>query len=408
MVIGLNALYSIAEALCAVFVSVYFYVHSMDVSRVFLHYFALYSVTPAAFVLAGWYAKSRDRARVFRIGLALHAAYYAALLYLRESAPLHVVPLGMLLGMTWGFFWAGNNTFQFDFSTDKDKRAYFLGLISSVSGAAQLIAPLISGLIIRLAPSPHQGYHFIFAVALIVYLSAFVASLRIPKDVSLRVFRMRQALFPPKEHRDWRLIMIASATLAGSFHIFHFLLALLMFIESKNEASVGGFVALQGFTSVVAAYLVGRTATPKNRSAFLIIGTLLLLPAGLLVSWRMTALTLTVFGLLRALSTPVFGIPHTAIRFEVMQGTVADPADRIEYLCAWEVPLAIGRILMMSLILLLNALMGEAGLRFALFVLCFNRLLTLWLLRQVSFVRSPAPGSKAPLSGPGLRQTHGK
>ena len=68
VVILMNALYSVADSLCSVFVSVYFYINSMDVTLVFQHYVTLYIATPIAFIFAGWYAKTRDRTYVFRIG----------------------------------------------------------------------------------------------------------------------------------------------------------------------------------------------------------------------------------------------------------------------------------------------------------------------------------------------------
>ncbi len=390
LIIFMNALYAIAEALCSVFVSVYFYVHSMDFNTVFLHYLTLYTVTPVMFTLAGWYAKSRDRTHVFRIGLVLHALYYAALLYLREDAHLYAVHLGALMGVTWGFYWAGNNTFQFDFSTQMRSREYFVGLISSVSNGARLFAPVLSGIIISFSPTRQQGYHFIFAVALAIYLAAICMSFQIPQFKSPQPFNLKRALLPPKAHRDWRFILMASASLAGSFHIFHFLLAIIMFMQSNSEAHVGGYTSLQGLVSITTAFMVGRFVVPRTRLTFMYWGTVLLIVAGVLITWEITFASLIAFAFLRSISLPLFGIPHTGIRFEVMQRTAANPSDRIEYLCAWETPLALGRIIMMGVLMVLYATLGELGLRITLLLLCMARVVTYQLLRQVSFVRDPS------------------
>ncbi len=390
LIIALNALYSIADSLCSVFVSVYFYVNSLDINTVLIHYLTLYIVTPVVFTLAGWYAKSRDRTHVFRIGLVLHATYYASLLYLREDAPQYAMHLGALLGVTWGFFWAGNNTFQFDFSSGMRSREYFLGMISTVSSGAHLIAPLFSGLLISLAPEKHTGYEIIFSVALVLYVIASVLSFRIPHSEKGRPFRFFRALFPPREHRDWRLIMLASASLAGSFHIFHFLLAIIMYAQANSEAQVGGYVSLQGLASITAAFLVGRFVVPRTRSIFIFWGVIALIVAGVVITWKISLATLIIFGLLRSISLPLVGIPHTGIRFEVMQRTAETPDERIEYLCAWEIPLAVGRIVMMGVLITLYTLLGDAGIRATLLLLCLIRILTYLLLRQVSFVKDPS------------------
>lgn len=390
LIILMNALYSVADSLCSVFVSVYFYVNSLDITVVFQHYTTLYIATPIAFIFAGWYAKTKDRTYVFRIGLILHAVYYALLLYLREDSVNHVIGLGALFGITWGFFWAGNNTFQYDFSTGGKGREYFLGLLSGVGNGAKLIAPLISGALIAFSTVPERGYHTVFFVALIIYLAAIAVSFRIPHACAHRPFRIRKALFPPREHRDWRLIMIASATLAGSFHIFHFLMGILMYVESGTEVAVGGYVSLQGLVSVLTAFAVGRWVTPRTRSKFMFWGLVFLLAAGLVVTWKISMATLIVFALFRSISLPLFGIPHTAVRFEVMKRTAAEPDERIEYLSAWEVPLAIGRVVMMSSIMVLYAFAGVASLRFALLLLCLIRIGTYFLVTRVSFVKNPA------------------
>lgn len=387
LIICLNGLYSVADALCSVFVSVYFYVHSMDFNTVFIHYLILYMVTPVAFTVAGWYAKSRDRTHVFRIGLALHAVYYASLLYLREDAPHYAAHLGALLGVTWGFFWAGNNTFQYDFSSNMRNREYFLGMISAVNNGARLFAPIISGFIITFAPTSHAGYQIIFSVALLIYLFAYGLSFRIPHSKKGQPFQLKRALFPPKEHRDWRIIMLASASLAGSFHIFHFLLAIIMYMQAKSEIQVGSYVSLQGLISIATAFLVGRFVVPKTRSTFMFWGVVVLVAAGFVITWKITLFTLIAFGFLRSVSLPLVGIPHTGIRFEVMQRTCSTSDERIEYLCAWEIPLAVGRILMMGLLMALYAYSGEAGIRIALLLLCLNRIVTYMLLRHISFVR---------------------
>lgn len=390
LIILLNALYSIADALCSVFVGVYFYIHSFDVSLVFQHYATLYLTTPIAFIVAGWYAKTKDRAHVFRIGLILHAVYYASLLYLREESIAHVIPLGALFGITWGFFWAGNNTFQYDFSPGAKGREYFLGLISGVSNGAKLIAPLLSGAIISLCPTPERGYHTIFFLALLIYLVAIAASFKIPHHRSAQPFRLQTALLPPKEHRDWRLILLASFTLAGSFHIFHFLMAIMMYMESGSEAAVGGYVSLQGIVTVLTAFWVGKFVQPRTRASYMFWGVAVLVAAGMIVTWDITYLTLILFAFLRSISLPLFGIPHTAIRFEVMQQTLADASERIEYLCAWEVPLACGRLSMMCLTMLIHAFFGVPGLRFTVLFLCLVRIATYMLVTRVSFVKDPA------------------
>lgn len=153
---------------------------------------------------------------------------------------------------------------------------------------------------------------------------------------------------------------------------------------------MGGYVSLQGLASIAAAFIVGRFVVPRTRSIFIFWGVIALIAAGVVITWKISLATLIIFGLLRSISLPLVGIPHTGIRFEVMQRTAEAPDERIEYLCAWEIPLAVGRIIMMGVLITLYTLFGDAGIRTTLLLLCLIRILTYLLLRQVSFVKDPS------------------
>lgn len=162
-----------------------------------------------------------------------------------------------------------------------------------------------------------------------------------------------------------------------------------MFMQLGNEAGVGGYVSFQGLITIITSYLVGRYVQPSTRKAFMFWGVAVLVIAGACVFWETSIATLLIFGLLRSISLPLFGIPDTGIRYQVMDNTLAESCERIEYLCAWEVPLAIGRIVMMGTLTALYSLCGDLGLRITLLILCLVRISTYWLMCQVSFVKHP-------------------
>ena len=389
VVLLLNGLYNVAESLCSVFVGVYLYVNSGHLETVLYHYLALYTVTPCVFLLAGWYSQARDRVHVYRLGLVMHAVYYALLLYLREDAASYAVHLGAVLGVTWGLFWAANNTFSYDV-TAFGRRDYFLGLLSAITNFSRLLAPIISGLVIRFAPGVHAGYHIIFAIALCIYGVAIILSFQVPHDKVRRPFHLKRALFPGRAQRDWRLLMLASMSQAGAYSIFHFLLAMVMFMQTGSEISVGGFASIQGLAGVVVSYALGRFLVPHTRRYAMQCSVVLLLIAGVLLLFKLTVFTLIIFGFLRAFAQPLFSIPHSSVRLDVISKMLRDPGERIEYICAWEVPLAVGRIIMMTILLLLFGHLSEMGVRIALFLLCANRLFTYLLVTRVSVMRECA------------------
>jgi YQGE family putative transporter len=151
-----------------------------------------------------------------------------------------------------------------------------------------------------------------------------------------------------------------------------------MYQHTADELSVGGYVSFQALISVITAYVVGRVVTPRTRRSFMWWGVATLVTAGALMAFQVTVTTLLLFGLLRSVSGPLFGVPYGGLRYDIIANCADDPAQRIEYLAAWEVPLAIGRVLMMLLMMFIYTHLGanDFALRVILFLVCAIRVLT--------------------------------
>lgn len=388
VVVVLNMLYSGAVALSTIFVSVYLWVNSHDFQVIFRHHLVLYAVTPVVFILAGWYSQVRDRLHVYRLGLALHAVFYGTLLVLREQSPEYAGWLGALLGVTWGVYWVGANTLSFDV-TSQGRREYFFGMSAAVTGAVSLLAPVLGGFVIQMAGETQRGYHLVFGIVVLLFVLCLLLSFRLPHDGVRRPFKILRALFPGRDQRDWRLMMATSASLTGAFHIFTFLLGLLMFVETANELAVGGYASFQGLVAVVVSLLVSRTITPRTRRTVLRWGTISIVAAGCLMAFPLSVTMLFLFGLLRSVSGSLFGIPHAALNLDIIAKSAEDPGQRIEYLCAWEVPLALGRIFAMGLIIALYHFTDGApwAIRVFIFTLCALRIISYQLMIRTSPIR---------------------
>ncbi|GMW02347.1 MAG: hypothetical protein AMXMBFR84_34830 [Candidatus Hydrogenedentota bacterium] len=389
---GITGLFGAAEALCSIFVSVYLWVNSHDLNVICRFHLAVFAVTPVFFVISGWYAQAKDRLQVYRFGLVLHAIYYGIMLWLQERASDHDILLGSLLGVAWGVFYAGNNTIHYDV-TSSGRREYYYGILSAVSNFSRLVAPPVGGIIIAYAPQKLQGYHRLFMVVIVLYLMAYVLSFLLPSDRQQRPFHIKKALFPPKKHKDWRNLLYAAFTLAGSYYVLAFMIGLLMYMETEKEVSVGGFASFQALIAIAVSYGLGWIMKPLHRRRYLCWSAWLLTAGGLLFFLPVTSGILIAFGIIHAVSTAMFDIPHFSLRVEVIQDTVDDPTQRIEYLCAWEIPLAIGRVVMMFCMLgLSNWIAGsDWGVRITLFILCALRVLTYFYLARTTQLQRPGP-----------------
>jgi hypothetical protein len=235
-----------------------------------------------------------------------------------------------------------------------------------------------------------RGYHWLFGIVVALFVVSFFLSFFIPPDTVRRPFRIWRALLPGRDQRDWQLIMLTSASMSGIFVIFGFLLSLLMYMQKGDELGVGVYASVQALAAVAVAFYVGRHVTPRNRRSYMFWGVVTLLAAGCLMVFPLSVYTLILFGLLRSISQPLFGIPHSGLYMDIISASVETPDQRIEYLCAWEVPLAIGRILMLLAMLGLQSWLewSEVGVRISLFTMCAIRILSYQLVIRTSPMRS--------------------
>lgn len=384
----MSALFMLAEGFCSIFVSVYLWVNSHDFSIVCWHYLTIFGVTPISFIVAGALAQMYDRTWVYRMGVYLSIAYYTTMLTLGPSVPQYAIPLGAMLGVTWGFFFGGLNTLNYDMAVEGG-RELFVGLLMTVVGVAQLISPIAAGALLTYIPDTQLAYRALFGVAVGLYVLNAIVSFYIPRDTDRRPYRIRRALFPPPEHRDWRLVLASTVTMAGAYNIFTFLLAVIMFMETENELEVGGLGMAQAFVGIIASSIAARYITRRRRGRFMIFGATLLACAGVFLSMGISVWSIVIFSMMRAAAEPFFGVPATGIRFDIISRLVEHPSQRIEYVVAWEAPLGIGRVLMMALMAALYYALPEdlLGLRIAIVILSCMRLFTVLLLLQTDVAK---------------------
>src|SRR5690606_15410254 len=161
---------------------------------------------------------------------------------------------------------------------------------------------------------------------------------------------------------------------------------LAMYMHTGSAATVGIFTSFQYLAGIAVSWLVGRRVVPASRKRTMGWAVVILLAGGCVIAWDIQVATLVVFGFLRSIAEPMYMLPYSSIRLDIIDRSARDPAERIEYMCASEVPLALGRVAMMVLLLLLSGALDELGLRIALFVLCANRVLTYLIIIRTNVV----------------------
>lgn len=174
-----QALYGIANALSGTFVPVYLWKASQSYMLIGWFTMGQYVMSGLTFWVVGKWVKEHNKMNSLRIGIILSGVFYCSVLLLGTQAKVYYLPLGLLNGMALGFFWVAFNVVYFEV-TDPDNRDRFNGWSGLLGSAAGIVAPWVSGLLIT-SMQGEKGYRLIFTLSLIIFSISVVLSFWLKK-----------------------------------------------------------------------------------------------------------------------------------------------------------------------------------------------------------------------------------
>lgn len=166
--------------------------------------------------------------------------------------------------------------------------------------------------------------------------------------------------------------------------VFWFVTSLFVYKAWRNELAVGNYNTLATFLAVVTAYALSRWEGYQNRRGGMALSSVLIVLSTLVLAFSLGPMALLLFVILYAIGMTWFQVGFSAISFDVIEKAPESPKRKLEYLTLREIPLAIGRILGLSLFWFGQSWFGETGLRVALVVLG----LTQWGTYAFSFPKN--------------------
>ncbi|MGI6125580.1 MAG: MFS transporter [Planifilum sp.] len=340
----ISGLFAASTALSNTFVNVYLWKINSQFSLIGWFNLVGYVAMAAAFVVAGRLAKRVDRVVIVRLGVALQALFYLSVLMLGREAVRYVTLLGSFMGIGAGFFWLAYNLLYFEI-TERDNRDIYNGVNGLLVSAAGIIAPMLSGWIIKQVDQ-FTGYRIIFSISLGIFVMAVLVSFLLTRRRAAGQFRLPDILrlgMRRGTHWYWvNLAMIAQGAREGTFA---FLIGLLVYIAAKDEWVLGNFLAISSLVSLVTYYVVGRFMRPNWRDECILLGALMMGVVCLPILWDLNTWTLFVLGIGAALFSPLYFIPLTSTVFDVIGESRESARFRVEFVVARELALNVGRVL---------------------------------------------------------------
>ncbi|WP_051251223.1 MFS transporter [Paenibacillus harenae] len=339
-----QALYGIANALSGTFVPVYLWKASQ--SYMLIGWFTLgqYATSGLIFWIAGKWVKEHNKMNSLRIGIVLSGLFYCTVLLLGQQAKTYGVPLGILNGMAQGFFWVAFNVIYFEV-TGPDNRDRYNGWAGFLGSGAGIIAPWVSGLLITTLKG-EKGYRLIFTISLIIFAVGVVLSFWLKKRHGQGIYNWKHGVQQlMQKGNPWRRMFPAIAAQGVREGVFMFLVGLTVYTATKDESKLGTFSLITSLVALISFWLVGKYLKKNNRKIVMLIGVIMIAVVILPLFWNVSYATLLMFGIGTSLFIPLYTIPMTSRVFDLIGQTEESAREREEFIVLREAGLVIGRII---------------------------------------------------------------
>lgn len=338
-----NGLFAAANALSGTFVNVYLWKVKNDFALIGWFAFAHQVTMGLTFWLAGKWVKEHNKMHSLRLGVAIAALFYSLVLLLRQQAIDYVWLLGIVQGLSSGFFWLAFNVVYFEV-TSADNRDRFNGWAGLLGSGAGMIAPWISGWLITRLPGT-TGYRLIFAISLGIFVVGVVVSFFLRKrKVSGKYEWAHGYRSLTKRGGPWLRVFAALIAQGIREGVFGFLIGLMVYIATSNEMRIGYFSLVTSAVALVSFYVVGKWLKPAYRKRGMLIGVIMLIAVILPFFWKVNYTTLLLFGIGVALFIPLYIVPMTSSVFDIIGQDRESAEHRVEYVVLRELGLNFGRM----------------------------------------------------------------
>ncbi|MDQ0110979.1 MFS transporter [Paenibacillus harenae] len=346
-----QALFGIANALSGTFVPVYLW--KATGSYMMIGWFALgqYVVSWLTFWVAGKWVKEHNKMNSLRLGIFMSGIFYSAVLLLGTEAKSYIVPLGMLSGMALGLFWVAFNVVYFEV-TDPDNRDRFNGWAGLLGSAAGIFAPWVSGFLIT-RMKDEQGYRLIFTISLVIFAIGVVLSFWLKKRHGQGTYNWKHGIQQLMiKGNPWRRMLPAIAAQGVREGVFMFLVGLTVYIATNTESKLGTYSLITSLVALISFWIIGKKLGKKNHKVAMLIGAVMIAAVILPLFWKVSFMTLLLFGIGTSLFMPLYIIPMTTRVYDLIGQSEESAREREEFIVLREAGLVIGRLIGLSMYLI--------------------------------------------------------
>lgn len=274
-------LYLISYPIIGIFINVFFWRQSKDVTLIAAYNLGFFLALPLGFYLNGLLLQRFNILKLYWVGTVLQGVAAFLAIFFPSLSFSHVLMYGLLYGIGGGLYWSNKNYITLKITKGKN-RLYYNSLEASLDLVINIVMPLILGWILVLGEitgtyAPETAYKALMVLCLLMLgLSGYI--LQTADIYSEKITHIAVT----KPSRYWnlnRLVLCLHQLLSGiNFFVPTFLV--LLFVGA--EGAIGTIESVTALLVSFMLYWVGRKGTQKHSfslmlatSAVFLIGSIL-------------------------------------------------------------------------------------------------------------------------------------
>lgn len=372
MLLLTNLIYGLVGPIIELFIGAYIMRNSSDLSLVVIFQLAVYTGIPLTFGINGWLLNHMPIARLYSFGMLLSGVSMFAMMSLDQLDTLGVFVAGLIMGLSYGFFWANRDFLALDTTEDRN-RNYYYGIETFFYTTTGIVVPMLAGAFIA---STEKGGWFgghvntayyilttaVFALSMFASVLVHRGQFRNPKRAPFVFFRFDKL---------WnKMLRLAALKGVAQGYIVTAPTMLIMTLVGK-EGSLGLIQGIAAAISAVLLYILGRMTAPEHRLRIYFIACGLFVLGATFNAGLYSATGVILFMVCLLFARPLLDIAYFPTQLKVID-VVAEKESRNEfaYIFNHEFGLYLGRLFGCGLFILLARYVSDyVALRYALLLI---------------------------------------
>ncbi len=380
-----NIIYALVLPVIDIFVGAYIMRSSDEPILVAIYQLAAYTGIPLTFLINGFLLNKIKIAHLYSFGMLLSGVSMVFMMTLGEVDAPGVAIAGLIMGMSFGFFWANRDFLALN-TTNDENRNYYYGLETFFYTLTFIIVPVIIGWFLissgRWSWIGNIGNAYKI-VTLVVFLLTIFSSIIIHREKFSNPKQKKFVFF--KFDRLWRKMLLLSSLKGLAQGYLVTAPAILIMRLVGDEASLGTIQSLSGVLSAIVLYILGRASKPEHRIYIFSAGLVIFFIGTMVNGIAFSAAGVIVFVICKVMFQPLHDIAYFPIQMKVIDVLSAkENRNQFAYIFNHEFGLYIGRFFGLGLFIVLIYYVSESfALKYSLIIIAAVQLLSIPVAKRL-------------------------